>query len=117
MNYEEAAAFLPALKNFIVNELLDGQDADFDEFTPLLEWGIVDSISMARLLAFVRAQFGFKVDQSAVTAANVVNLTAFASYLTRIRLGKTVKQPHDLGSAVVREAHPQSTSPPDAPPT
>jgi hypothetical protein len=117
MNSEDGGAFLTPLKNFIVNELLDGRDAGFDEFTPLLEWGIVDSISMARLLAFVRVQFGFKVDQSAVTAANVVNLAAFASYLTRIRPGVTVKQARDVGSEVVPEAHSQSTSPPDAPPT
>ena len=116
MNCEDGEVFIPALKTFIVNELLDGHDEDFDEFTPLLEWGIIDSISMARLLAFVQAQFRLEVRQSAVTAANVVNLAAFASYLARIRRSVTVAQARDAGqrdagSAVAQEGCPHRPPP------
>jgi acyl carrier protein len=83
MTRRDGDLFLPALKAFIVNELLDGEDADFNEFTPLLEWGIIDSISMVRLLVFVDSQFGINVDQAAVTAPDVMNLAAFANLLAR----------------------------------
>lgn len=105
MNCEDGEIFLPALKDFIVSEFLDGHDSDFDEFTPLLEWGIIDSISMARLLAFVRTEFGFRVDQSAVIAANVVNLATFANYLARIQSGVVVRQAHDVANKVGQAGH------------
>jgi acyl carrier protein len=93
--------FLPTLKAFIVNELLDGHDADFNEFTPLLEWGIIDSISMVRLLAFAESQFGINVDHAAVTAPDVMNLAAFANLLTRAGRSVNARQASDADSEVV----------------
>jgi len=101
MTPRDGDLFLPALKVFIVDELLDGQDADFNEFTPLLEWGIIDSISMVRLLAFVENQFGINVDQAAVTAPDVTNLAAFANLLARAGRSVNARNAPDAASEVV----------------
>lgn len=101
MTRGEGELFLPALKTFIVNELLDGQDADFNEFTPLLEWGIIDSISMVRLLAFVKSQFGINVYQAAVAAPDVMNLVAFADLLARAGRSVNARHAPDADSEVV----------------
>lgn len=73
------------LKAYIVNEFLDGRGDDFDEETPLLEWGIIDSISVAKLTAFVRERYGIDVPQSEVTPPNLVNLSAFVAMLRRLQ--------------------------------
>lgn len=101
MTRSDGELFLPALKAFIVDELLDGQDADFNEFTPLLEWGVIDSISMVQLLAFVDSRFGINVDQAAITAADVMNLAAFANYLARIPRKAMARRLPDVSGKVV----------------
>lgn len=98
MTRRDSSLFIPALKEFIVDELLDGQDADFNEFTPLLEWGIIDSISMVRLLAFVDSQFGINVHQATVTAADVMNLAAFANLLARAARSVSARHAPDADS-------------------
>lgn len=78
MNDQEV---LSELKTFVVNEFLDGRGEDFDESTPLLEWGIIDSISVVTLVGFVRERFGIDVPQSEIVPSNLVDLAAFAAAL------------------------------------
>lgn len=73
------------LKSFIVNEFLDGRGDGFDEETPLLEWGVIDSISVAKLVAFVRERYGIEVPQSEISPPNLVNLSAFVTMLRRLQ--------------------------------
>jgi acyl carrier protein len=46
-----------ALRDFVGREILDGQDIGLDETTPLLEWGIINSFEIARVVAFVADAF------------------------------------------------------------
>jgi acyl carrier protein len=48
---------LSALRAFVGREILDGQDIGLDDTTPLLEWGIINSFEIARVVAFIAQEF------------------------------------------------------------
>ncbi len=76
--------FANQLKAFIVQELLDGKEAGIDGSTPLLKWGVIDSLSLVKVLSFIDERFGIDVPPAEVDAANFENLTAIARLLTRL---------------------------------
>jgi acyl carrier protein len=77
-------AMLTELRQFVIDDLLDGRSAGFDEHTPLLEWGVIDSLSVAELVGFTSERFGIEVPQSEVTPGNLKDLDAYAAMLVRI---------------------------------
>ena len=48
---------LGELKQFVVRELLDGRDTGLDEHTPLLAWGVLDSLSVNVLVSYTSERF------------------------------------------------------------
>ena len=75
---------LEELKGFVGSELLDGRSAGLDEHTPLLEWGVIDSLSVAELLSFTSERFEIDVPQSDVTPENLKDLDSYVGLLTRL---------------------------------
>jgi 2-hydroxymuconate-semialdehyde hydrolase len=75
---------LSELKDFVSKELLDGRGAGLDEHTPLLEWGVIDSLSVAQLLSFTSERFDIEVPQREVTPENLKDLEAYVDVLTRL---------------------------------
>jgi acyl carrier protein len=76
---------LGELKQFVVSELLDGRDAGLDEHTPLLAWGVLDSLSVNVLISFTKERFGIEVPQSEVAPQNLKDLDSYVALLTRLR--------------------------------
>ncbi|HVU67469.1 MAG TPA: acyl carrier protein [Ktedonobacteraceae bacterium] len=64
------------LRTYIVEQVLDGKHLDVDETTPLLEWGVINSIEIMRLLTFIRKQFAIDVPPVLMVADNFVDLNA-----------------------------------------
>ena len=75
---------LGELKQFVGQELLDGRDAGLDESTPLLEWGVIDSLSVAELLTFTSERFDIDVPQDEVSPQNLKDLNAYVGLLMRL---------------------------------
>lgn len=75
---------LGELRTFVVGELLDGRDSGLDEHTPLLAWGVLDSLSVNTLLSFTRERFGIDVPQSEVGPDNLKDLDSYVGLLTRL---------------------------------
>ena len=75
---------LTELKQFVGKELLEGRDAGLDEHTPLLEWGVIDSLSVAELVSFTHERFEVDVPQSEVTPNNLKDLDAYVGMLMRL---------------------------------
>ena len=75
---------LGELKQFVGRELLDGRDQGLDEHTPLLAWGVIDSLSVAELVSFTRERFEIEVPQSEVTPQNLKDLDAYVRMLERM---------------------------------
>jgi acyl carrier protein len=72
------------LRGFVVRELLDGRDTGLDEHTPLLAWGVLDSLSVNVLVSFTNERLGIEVPQSEVTPQNLKDLDSYVSLLTRL---------------------------------
>lgn len=75
---------LSELKEFVGRELLDGREGGLDEHTPLLAWGVIDSLSVAELLSFTSERFDIDVPQSEVTPSNLEDLDAYVGLLLRL---------------------------------
>jgi acyl carrier protein len=75
---------LDELQQFIVEELLDGRSAGFNAHTPLLEWRVIDSLSLQALLSFTHERIGIEVPQEHVTPENLKDLSAYVAMLERV---------------------------------
>lgn len=67
------------LRTYFAQDVLGGRDIGLDEATPLLEWGIINSLEIVRLLAFIRAKFAVDVPLYKLTAERFTNLSSIAS--------------------------------------
>jgi acyl carrier protein len=75
---------LGEVRQFVVDELLDGRDTGLDEHTPLLAWGVLDSLSVNQLLSFTHERLGIEVPQNEVTPDNLRDLDSYVGLLTRL---------------------------------
>jgi acyl carrier protein len=75
---------LSELKEFVGRELLGGRDDGLDEHTPLLAWGVIDSLSVAELVSFTSERFEIEVPQTEVKPENLKDLDSYVGLLTRL---------------------------------
>ncbi len=71
MAYEQTYA---SIRGFIAEELLNSAQVELEPETPLLEWGVLNSLNIARLMTYVREQLGVAIPPSEVTGSNFKNL-------------------------------------------
>ena len=57
--------------NFIAREFLNGKDEGLDATTPLIEWGVIDSIAIVSLRDFVSTRFGVEIPHSELKPSNL----------------------------------------------
>ena len=76
-------SYKQALLQFLQDEILDGQ-GELDEGTPLLEYGVIDSLSMVSVLSFIRARFGVEVRSDSITVSNFENVNALARMVAEL---------------------------------
>lgn len=74
---------LSLIKEFIVTDMLHGQGEGLDRQSPLLELGVIESLSMVRLLDFVEHRFGVKVPDTELLPENFETLEAITALVTR----------------------------------
>ncbi|MCA9687535.1 MAG: alpha/beta fold hydrolase, partial [Myxococcales bacterium] len=85
------------LLDFVITEILHGEE-DFDEGTPLLALGVLDSLSMVSLLTFIQERFGVVVVNDDVTVENFEDVAAIAAMVEqRVGTGAMV---HEARSAM-----------------
>ncbi len=71
------------LRTFIEQQHLDGRAVLTDD-TPLLEWGVLDSLALADLTAFIEERFALSVPIEAITPSNFRTLWAIAAMLAEL---------------------------------
>ncbi len=76
---------IPELHAFIAREFLNGKAEGFDASTPLIEWGVIDSIAIVSLRDFVATRFGVEIPHAELKPSNLSNLTTIASLVARLR--------------------------------
>lgn len=69
---------------FLHDEILDGGAHDLDEHTPLLAYGVLDSLSIVSVLSFIRDQFDVEVAGDDIVASNFETVLAISFLIERL---------------------------------
>ena len=72
----QRSTVLEQLKRYIAQDVLEGNDIGLDETTPLLEWGIINSLEMAGLVSFIHQQFAVKIPSEKLVATSFANISS-----------------------------------------
>jgi acyl carrier protein len=78
-----------ALAEFVRNELLHGRKVALTSDADLLSAGIVDSLGILRLVAFIEERFGVRVADEDVVFENFQSIQAMGSYVSQRLDAKT----------------------------
>ena len=70
-----------AIKNYIQTEILHGRNVSLKEDEDLLSAGIIDSLSILKLVAFVEERFNISIPDEDVVFDNFSSINALAEYL------------------------------------
>ncbi|HWN66938.1 MAG TPA: acyl carrier protein [Haliangium sp.] len=97
---------MPAIKTFLDREVLKGEGS-IEPTTPLLEWGLLDSLNILQLVAFLSEEFAVDVPGEAVIGDNFQNLES---------IGRLVSDLLEASPASGRPAHPRADRAPDSVP-
>jgi acyl carrier protein len=74
-----------ALIDFIKNEVMRNKNAKLDENEDLLSAGVLDSLAILQLVAFIEDQFGVKVPDEDVVFENFQSINAIDMYLATLK--------------------------------
>ncbi|NEQ66985.1 MAG: acyl carrier protein [Symploca sp. SIO2D2] len=75
--------------SFIAQEMLEADGENISASTPLLELGILDSLSLVSLIAFLETHFGVRVPDDCVTPENFKNLHAIAVLVNKLQFDES----------------------------
>jgi acyl carrier protein len=64
--------------DYIRRELLGDNQTSLEPDTPMLQWGILNSMTTARLLTFIREELGIVVPPTHITGKHFENLNTIA---------------------------------------
>lgn len=81
----ESQIDLSSIKNFIRTELIYDEEKDFDENTNLIERGIVDSMSLVRLISFLEENYKIQVQDEDIVPENFSSLNKISGFITERR--------------------------------
>ena len=80
----QQAEILGILSKYIANDVLDGKDIGLEPSTPLLEWGVLNSLEIVKLVTFMSREFGVSVPGDKVTATYFKDLQALAGLVVEL---------------------------------
>ncbi len=72
-----------AVEAFIRGELSYGQDDQYDENADLIEQGVIDSMSLLRLVSFLEERYQITVQDEDLLPSNFRSLAAVEAYVKR----------------------------------
>ena len=72
---------LASIKTFIRTELIYDDEKDFDENTNLIERGIIDSMSLVRLISFIEENYEIQVQDEDIVPENFSSLNKISSFV------------------------------------
>jgi acyl carrier protein len=79
----QRSEIIKRLKKHFAEDVLDGKDVGLDDATPLLEWGIINSLEIMRLLTFIREHFGTEIPYTDLSADNFTDISSIADMILR----------------------------------
>lgn len=76
-------AYFDELTDFVKKEILHGRNVDLEAEDDLFSTGIIDSLGILRIVAFMEEDLGVKVNDEDVVFENFKNISAMAAYLDK----------------------------------
>jgi acyl carrier protein len=73
------------LIGFIQQDLMPGDARQVNDASPLLDWGVIESLKMVALLTFIETEFGVRVPEQEQVPNNFETVRTLASMVTRLR--------------------------------
>ncbi len=67
------------LRNYIASEILEGQDDGLDNETPLIEWGVINSIEISKLIVRIHRDYKVRIEPREIHPENFKNIIAISS--------------------------------------
>ena len=74
-----------AILAYVVREIMDGEADGLDANSPLLEWGILNSLEIVRLRVFVKEAFGVNVTDEMAQGDSFATIDAIAQLVVALR--------------------------------
>lgn len=75
---------LQSLKKYISREMLNGNSAELDGSTPLLEWGIIGSLELTAVLTFIQDRFNVHLNQEVIVAENFKDINSIVNLVLKL---------------------------------
>jgi acyl carrier protein len=69
------------IRRFLVDELLEGSATSLTADTPLLEWGVLGSLSTIQLVSFIATRFGVNVPTEGIVGQNFKDINSIAALI------------------------------------
>jgi acyl carrier protein len=77
-----------AVRKYISAEILEGDDEGLNGQTPLLQWGILNSMEMTRLLGFIDQRFQIRIEPGEISPARFKNIDAITGFVMSCKRGE-----------------------------
>lgn len=81
-----AESVAAVVRDFIEQELVYGGEGNFDQDADLIERGVIDSMSLLRLVSFLEDRYHIEIQDEDLVPDNFRSVGAIKSFVTR-RLG------------------------------
>ncbi len=75
---------LDTLRSYVCERILQDPSVTIEPETPLLEWGILNSISTVQLIGFIRERFQVNVPPEKVVGTNFKDLRSISELLAQL---------------------------------
>lgn len=75
---------LDILRSYVSEQVLQDSTVKIEPDTPLLEWGILNSVSTVQLIGFIRERFEIEVPPEDVAGRNFRDLQSISQLLERL---------------------------------
>lgn len=76
------------VRSFVESELLDGQAGEVTDTTPLLELGIVDSISIVSVVAFIEEDLGIPVPEGDIHPRHLADVLSIRRLVANLDVAR-----------------------------
>ena len=72
------------IESFVSQELLEGEDIGLTNDTPLLEYGLIDSVSLVMLNDHIEDEFGVRIPNVKLTPENLKTIETITNLVVSL---------------------------------
>jgi acyl carrier protein len=85
-------AYSTTIKQFLVDEFLpDVNESDIAEEFDLIDNGVIDSLGLLKVIAWIENQFRVSIDVNDMVPENFCSISAINAFLERVQRSSTVQ--------------------------